>query len=53
LSEGKKEACNRSAKKPLQPNDFPIQTEDKKIVKRDGQPMNEDEGRREEDNWSA
>ncbi len=56
-------------KKPLQPNDFPVQAEDKKIVKKDGEPiadaqdektaddiadrLNDDAWRREEDNWSA
>ena len=57
------------AKKPLQPNDFPVNTEGKKIKKQDGTPiantddpaiaadvaerLNEDEARREEDKWSA
>jgi hypothetical protein len=57
------------AKKPLQPRDFPVNTEGKKIKKQDGAPiantddpaiaadvaerLNEDEARREEDKWSA
>jgi hypothetical protein len=57
------------AKKPLQPNDFPVNAEGKKIKKQDGTPiantddpavaadvaerLNEDEARREEDKWSA
>ena len=56
-------------KGPLEPNDFPINAEDKKIKKEDGTPvantedpavaadvaerLNDDEARREEDNWSA
>jgi hypothetical protein len=56
-------------KKPLEPNDFPINAEDKKIKKEDGTPvantedpavaadvaerLNDDEARREQDNWSA
>jgi hypothetical protein len=57
------------AKKPLQPNDFPVNAEGKKIKKQDGTPiantddpavaadvaerLNEDEARREENKWSA
>ena len=57
------------AKKTLQPNDFPVNAEGKKIKKQDGTPiantddptvaadvaerLNEDEARREEDKWSA
>ena len=55
--------------KPLKPEDFPINSEGKKIKKQDGTPiaettdpaiasdvadrLNEDEARREEDKWSA
>lgn len=55
--------------KPLQPDDFPISAEGKKITKQDGtalaetanpavaadvaERLNEDEARREEDKWSA
>ena len=58
-----------SAKKPLKPEDFPVDAEDRKIKKQDGTPiadaespavaaeiaerLNEDEARREEDKWSA
>ena len=64
-----KERTMPKAKKPLQPNDFPVNAEDKKIKKQDGTPiadtddpavaddvaerLNEDEARREEDKWSA
>jgi len=57
------------AKKPLKPDDFPVNAEGKKIKKHDGRPiadtddpavaadvaerLNDDEARREEDNWSA
>jgi hypothetical protein len=57
------------AKKPLTPDDFPINADDKKIKKQDGTPLantddpavaadvaerlNDDEARREEDKWSA
>jgi len=57
------------AKKPLEPNDFPVNADGKKIKKQDGTPiaetadpsvaedvadrLNEDEARREEDKWSA
>ena len=57
------------AKKPLKPDDFPVNAEGKKIKKQDGRPiadtddptvaadvaerLNEDEARREEDKWSA
>ena len=56
-------------KKPLEPNDFPVNAEGKKIKKEDGTPvantddpavaadvaerLNDDEARREQDNWSA
>ena len=56
-------------KKPLTPDDFPVNAEDKKIKKQDGTPiantddpavaadvaerLNDDEARREEDKWSA
>ena len=55
--------------KPLKPDDFPVNAEGKIIKKQDGTPiantgdptvaadvaerLNEDEGRREEDKWSA
>jgi Protein of unknown function (DUF3606) len=55
--------------KPLQPDDFPMNAEGKKITKQDGTPiaeaansavasdvaerLNEDEARREQDKWSA
>ena len=58
-----------SAKKPLKPEDFPVDAEGPKIKKQDGTPiadaespavateiaerLNEDEARREEDKWSA
>ena len=58
-----------NAKKPLEPDDFPVNAEDKKIKKHDGTPvadtddpavaadvaerLNDDEARREEDKWSA
>ena len=57
-----------SAKKPLKPEDFPVDSEDRKTKKQDGTPiaaespavaaeiaerLNEDEARREEDKWSA
>ena len=58
-----------NAKKPLEPDDFPVNAEDKKIKKQDGTPLadtddpavaadvaerlNDDEARREEDKWSA
>ena len=57
------------AKKPLKPDDFPVNAEGKKIRKQDGTPiadtddpavaadvaerLNEGEARREEDKWSA
>ena len=57
------------AKKPLEPGDFPVNADGKKIKKQDGTPiastdnpavaedvadrLNEDEARREEDKWSA
>jgi hypothetical protein len=56
-------------KKPLKPDDFPVNADGKKIKKQDGTPiadtddpavasdvaerLNEDEARREEDKWSA
>jgi hypothetical protein len=58
-----------SAKKPLKPEDFPVDAEGRKIRKQNGTPivdaespavaaeiaerLNEDEARREEDKWSA
>ena len=58
-----------TAKKPLTPNDFPVNAEGKKIKKQDDTPiantddpavaadvaerLNDDEARREEDKWSA
>jgi hypothetical protein len=58
-----------SSKKPLKPEDFPVDAEDRKIKKQEGTPiadaespavaaeiaerLNEDEARREEDKWSA
>jgi len=58
-----------SSKKPLKPEDFPVDAEGRKIKKQDGTPiegaeipavaaeiaerLNEDEARREEDKWSA
>jgi hypothetical protein len=58
-----------AAKKPLNPDDFPVHVEGDKIKKRDGTPiaeaeddteaadiaerLNDDEARREEDKWSA
>jgi hypothetical protein len=57
------------SKKPLQPEDFPVDAEGQKVKKQDGTPiadaesppvaaeiaerLNEDEARREEDKWSA
>lgn len=57
------------ADKPLEPEDFPVRTERKKIVKQDGEPiaeaanektadevadrLNAEEQTREEDRWSA
>jgi hypothetical protein len=56
-------------KKPLEPDDFPVDAEDKKIKKQNGTPiadaddpavaadiaerLNENEAQREEDKWSA
>jgi hypothetical protein len=56
-------------KKPLKPDDFPVDADGKKIKKQDGTPLadtddpavasdvaerlNDDEARREEDKWSA
>jgi hypothetical protein len=58
-----------TSKKPLKPDDFPVHVEGEKIKKQDGTPvaqtedtavaadvaerLNDDEGRREEDKWSA
>jgi hypothetical protein len=54
-----------TSKKPLRPDDFPVNAEGKKIKKQDGTPiantedpavaerLNDDEARREEDKWSA
>ena len=57
------------SRKPLKPDDFPVDAEDRRIKKQDGTPiadaespavaaeiaerLNEDEARREEDKWSA
>jgi hypothetical protein len=58
-----------TAKKPLKPDDFPVHEDGNKVKKQDGEPiadakdpavatdianrLNDDEARREEDNWSA
>ena len=58
-----------TAKYPLKPDDFPVHEDGDKVKKQDGEPIadakdpavatdianrrNEDEARREEDNWSA
>jgi hypothetical protein len=58
-----------NSKKPLRPEDFPVDVEGRKIKKQDGTPianaedpavaadvaerLNDDEARREEDKWSA
>ena len=58
-----------TAKKPLKPDDFPVHEDGDKVKKQDGEPiadakdpavaadianrLNDDEARREEDNWSA
>jgi hypothetical protein len=58
-----------ASKKPLKPDDFPVNAEGRKIKKQDGKPiangedpsvaedvaerLNEDEAQREEDKWSA
>ncbi|MCK1489173.1 hypothetical protein IVB14_01675 [Bradyrhizobium sp. 180] len=58
-----------ASKKPLRPEDFPVNAEGRKIKKQDGMPiadaedpavaedvaerLNDDEARREEDKWSA
>ena len=58
-----------TSRKPLKPDDFPVNAEGKKIKKQDGKTiantddptiaadlaerLNEDEARREEDKWSA
>lgn len=58
-----------TSKKPLKPDDFPVYGEGDKVKKQDGSPvaqtddpavaadvaerLNDDEARREEDNWSA
>jgi hypothetical protein len=58
-----------TSKKPLKPDDFPVNAEGKKIKKQDGTPvadtedpavaadvterLNDDEAQREEDKWSA
>jgi hypothetical protein len=57
------------SKKPLEPDDFPVQADGDKVKRQDGTPiaetegstiaqdiagrLNEDEARREEDKWSA
>jgi hypothetical protein len=64
-----KEEAMPSNQTPLKPNDFPVKVDDKTIKKQDGEPvaesedaatatdvaerLNENEDRREEDNWSA
>jgi hypothetical protein len=63
------EEMTPNSKKPLKPDDFPMDVEGQKIKKQDGTPiadaespavaqeiaerLNEDEARREEDKWSA
>jgi hypothetical protein len=63
------EASMSTSSKPLKPDDFSLHVEGDKIKKQDGKPvaktedpavaadvadrLNEDEGRREEDKWSA
>jgi hypothetical protein len=65
----KEENVMTNAKKPLQPDDFPVTADGKKIKKQDGTPianaddpaiaedvaerLNQDEAQREEDKWSA
>ena len=55
-------------REPLKPNDFPIEADDNKLIKQDGQPvgnaespalaedlaerLNEDEARKEQDRWA-
>jgi hypothetical protein len=66
---GRSEAAMPASKRPLTPNDFPLQVEGDKIKKQDGTPvaeaedpntaadvaerLNDDEARREENKWSA
>jgi hypothetical protein len=65
----KEEDAMSVPKKPLAPDDFPVNVDGKKIKKQDGTPiantddpavaadvverLNDDEARREEDKWSA
>ena len=65
----KEEDAMSTSKKPLKPDDFPVNAEGQKIKKQDGTPiantedpavaadvaerLNDDEARREEDKWSA
>jgi len=69
LSCWQEEDVMSTSKKPLNPADFPVTAEGKKIKKQDGKPiantedpdlaadvaerLNDDEARREEDKWSA
>ena len=69
LCSQKEEDVMSTSKKPLKPDDFPVNAEGKKIKKRDGTPiantedpavaaevaerLNDDEARREDDKWSA
>ena len=69
LCSQKEEDMMSTLKKPLKPDDFPVNAEGKKIKKQDGTPiantedpavaadvaerLNDDEARREDDKWSA
>ena len=69
LCSQKEEDMMSTSKKPLKPDDFPVNAEGKKIKKQDGTPiantedpavaadvaerLNDDEARREDDKWSA
>ena len=69
LCSQKEEDVMSTSKKPLKPDDFPVNAEGKKIKKQDGTPiantedpavaadvaerLNDDEARREDDKWSA
>ena len=69
LCSQKEEDMMSTSKKPLKPDDFPVNVEGKKIKKQDGTPiantedpavaadvaerLNDDEARREDDKWSA
>jgi hypothetical protein len=66
---GTQESCAMTDDEPLKPEDFPVHTNQKQIVKNDGKTiaeartkktaedvaerLNAEEGRREEDRWSA